>query len=182
MGNVFVFSINDEAAEAQSGFAAEKGYELETVLNSIGDEVQAESLRRCCPDGICYVWAVPDQGGNRSTWNLMSEYDLVLAYRNRSIIAAAYVLMTLESPSVGTSFWGAGEEGPSLLICFSGKPYTGEVPILRQMERYLDRDFTGFTRLKPEKCENILSDYGSFETFVRLGLRYDFPFSFRHSE
>jgi len=182
MVNVFVFSIDDETAKPQFGIAAEKGYELETVLSSIREESQAESLRRCYPDGRCYVWGVPDRGENRSTWSLMSENDLVLAYSNGVIIAAAYAMMTLDNPSVAETLWSTNEEGPYRLMCFSEKPYTGQVPVIPQMQRYLDRDFTGFTRLKQEKTENILSDYGSFETFVRLCLKYDFPFSFRHSE
>ena len=47
---------------------------------------------------------------------------------------------------------------------------------------YLDQEYSGFTRLNPEKRETILNAFGSLEIFVRLGLRYDFPFNFRHSE
>ena len=67
-------------------------------------------------------------------------------------------------------------------MSFFNKPHVGEVPIVEQMLGYLDQEFSGFTRLNPEKCENILRAFGSLEIFVRLGLRYDFPFSFRHSE
>jgi hypothetical protein len=181
MDNVFIFSIDDEAENGRFFIADEKGYELGAVLSSIRDAGQVESLRLHYPDGSCYVWALPDRGENRSAWSLVSAQDLLLAYDNGSIIAAAHALMTLESPSLANALWGDAY-GPSRLMCFSGRPCTGEVPIIPQLERYLDRQFKGFTMLNPQKCENILSDYGSFETFVRLGLKYDFPFSFRHSE
>lgn len=179
MANVFVFCVHDEEARVEFEAAALRGYGLEDVLKSVRDDFQAESLRRYYPGGRCYAWGVTDRGGNRSTWEFMAENDLVLAFYRGSIIAAAYVCLTMDEPRVAEAMWG---EGTSNLIWFSEKPYSGDVPVITQMDRYLDHDFTGFTRLDPVKCENILSDYGSFETFVRLCLKYDFPFSFRHSE
>ena len=182
MENVFICPIEGEAAKAHYRTAVETGVELETVLPWIRDEVQIENLRRCYPDGKCYVWGVPDRGENRSTWNAMSENDLVLGYRNRSIVSAATVLMKIDHPPLATALWGNHTEGPPRLMCFFDKPHVGEVPIVEQMLGYLDQEFSGFTRLNPEKCENILHAFGSLEIFVRLGLRYDFPFNFRHSE
>jgi hypothetical protein len=182
MANVFVYPIEDETAMSHYSTAVEKGVELQTVSPWIRDEVQIESLRRCYPDGKCYVWGVPDQGENRSTWNAMSEDDLVLGYRNRSIVSAATVLMKIDHPSLAIALWGNQAEGPSRLMIFFNKPHVGEVPIVEQMLGYLDREYSGFTRLGPDKCQTILNAFGSLEIFVRLGLRYDFPFSFRHSE
>ena len=182
MANVFICPIEGEAEKAHYRSAVETGVELEAVLPWIRDEVQIADLRRCYPDGRCYVWGVPDRGENRSTWNAMSENDLVLGYRNRSIVSAATVLIKVDSPSLATALWGNQTEGPPRLMSFFDKPHVGEVPIVDQMLGYLDQEFIGFTRLNPEKCENILRAFGSLEIFVRLGLRYDFPFNFRHSE
>ena len=182
MENVFIFPVEDETTKAHYSFAVETGYELEIVSPRIRDEIQMENLRRCYPDGKCYVWGVPDQGDNRSTWNALSENDLVLGYRNRSIVSAATVLMKVDNPSLATALWGNHTEGPPRLISFFNKPHVGEVPIVEQMLGYLDQEFSGFTRLNPEKRENILNAFGSLDIFVRLGLRYDFPFNFRHSE
>jgi hypothetical protein len=182
MENVFIYPIGDETAKVHYSFAVETGVELETLLPWVRDEAQIENLRRCYPDGKCYVWGVPDRGDNRSTWNAMSENDLVLGYSNRSIVSAATVLMKVDNPSLANALWGNNAEGPSRLMSFFNKPYVGEVPIVEQMLGYLDRDYLEFTRLNPEKCGNILRAFGSLDIFVRLGLRYDFPFSFRHSE
>jgi hypothetical protein len=182
MANVFIYPIEDETASANHGKTVETGVELGTVLPWMRDEGQIADLRRCYPDGRCYVWGVPDRGDNRSLWNAMSEDDLVLGYRNRSIVSAATVLIKLDSPSLATALWGNHTEGPPRLIIFFNKPHVGEVPIVEQMLGYLDQEFSGFTRLNPEKRENILNAFGSLEIFVRLGLRYDFPFNFRHSE
>lgn len=182
MENVFIYPVEDEATRAHYRFAVETGVELEIVSPRIRDEAQIENLRRCYPDGKCYVWGVPDQGDNRSTWNAMSENDLVLGYRNRSIVSAATVLMKVDNPSLATALWGNNTKGPPRLISFFNKPHVGDVQIVSQMLGYLDQEYSGFTRLNPEKRENILNAFGSLDIFVRLGLRYDFPFNFRHSE
>jgi hypothetical protein len=182
MENVFMFSIEDGTAKANFGISVEKGYELEALLPFIHDEIEIENLRRFYPDGKCYLWGVQERGDNFSIWNIMAQGDLVLGYRNRSIVSASYVLIKINNPSLADTLWNKNTDGPFRLICFMDHPYLGEVPIVPQMLRYLDQGCAGFTKLNPEKCENILSDYGSLETFVRLGLGYDFPFSFRHSE
>jgi hypothetical protein len=181
MANVFICPIEDETTKRNFAVGVERGVELEAVLPWV-DEAQSEFLRRCYPDGKCYVWGIPDRGENRSIWNAMSENDLVLGYRNRSIVSAARVLTTVDLPSLATALWGNHAEGPPRLMSFFDKPHVGEVPIVEQMLGYLDRDYLEFTRLDPEKRENILNAFGSLDIFVRLGLRYDFPFSFRHSE
>ena len=129
MANVFICPIEGETEKAHYSTAVETGVELETVSPWIRDEVQIADLRRCYPDGRCYVWGVPDRGENRSTWNAMSENDLVLGYCNRSIVSAATVLIKVDSPSLATALWGNQTEGPPRLMSFFDKPHVGEVPI-----------------------------------------------------
>jgi len=176
MDNVFIVSMEDEAA-APFGTTLETGCSLETVLPFV-DGPQADALRRLCPDGTCHVWGVRDEGDNRATWEGMVPDDLVLGVRGRTVVSAFRVRMKISHPALAARLWG----GPFGLICFSDRPHVGEVPIVPQMFWYLDSDGRGFRRLDPKKRDNILRDYGSIDVFVRLGLRYDFPFSFRHSE
>lgn len=182
VSHVFIYAIDDGAAETSVRTSPEEGYDLERVLPFMQNERRVERLKSLYPDGRCYLWGMPNTDGNLSIWEMMAPDDLVLAYRNRSIVSAAHVLMTVKNPALATRLWGHGLAGPFGLLCFSEKPHVGEVPIVPQMLRYLDLDYRGFTRLDPEKCAHMVSDYGSLEIFVRLGLRYDFPFSFRHSE
>jgi hypothetical protein len=182
MANVFIYPIEDETAKSRYGAAVEKGVDLETVSPWIRDEIQVENLRRCYPDGKCYAWGVQEKGDNLSTWNAMAPEDLVLGYRNGSIVSAATVLMKISNPSLAERLWGRTAGEALGLMCFTDKPHVGEVPIVEQMEGYLDREYSRFTRLSPDKCQTILNAFGSLDIFVRLGLRYDFPFNFRHSE
>ncbi len=182
MANVFIYPADDEAARTHFGIAEGKQHALERVLSLISDDAQAETLTRLYPDGECYIWGMQDKGDNLSVWNVMAQDDLVLGYRNRTIVSASFVLMKVRNPSLAERLWGRSAEGPFELVCFSDKPHVGEVPIVEQMLGYLDLEYNGFTRLDPEKCRTILNAFGSLDIFVRLGLRYDFPFNFRHSE
>jgi hypothetical protein len=181
MANVFIVSANDVTTTASFGMAMGKSYELEALLPLIQEKRQIEDLWRIYPDGKCYLWGAQESGDNFSTWNIMTEEDLILGFRNLSIVFASYVLMKIHHPVLATRIWG-NSGTPFGLMCFLDEPQTGEVPIVSQMSRYLDRDYTGFTKLDSAKRDHILSDYGSLEGFVRLGLGYDFPFSLRHSE
>ena len=180
MANVFLFSVDD--AKANFGIAIKKDCELETVLPFIRDEIQVANLKHFYPDGKCHIWGVQERGDNLSIWNIMAEGDLVLGYRDRSIVYASYIFMKTDNPSLATRLWSKHTGEPYRLMCFTDKPHSGEIPIVSQMLTYLEPDCGDFTKLRSEKCDNILRDYGSFEIFVRLGLGYDFPFSLRHSE
>lgn len=182
MERVFLFSVDDGTAMANFGVDAGEAHGLERLLPFIRDEVPVDDLRRFYPDGRCFLWGVQDRGDHLSTWMAMDQGDLLLGYRKRSIVSASYVLAKIDSPSLSEALWGRHAGEPFRLICFMDHPYLGEVPIVPQMHRYLEPDCRGFAGLPPDKCSNILSDYGSLEIFVRLGLGYDFPFSFRHSE
>ena len=182
MADVFIFPIADPKAGTQAGVPAAEGFDMEAVQPFLQEQSQTDYLAQIYPDGKCYPWGVPESGENLASWNVMAKDDLVLGCRDGSILSAAYVWMKVRNPELGARLWKTGGEEPFSLICFTDEPQWGDVSIVPQMRGYLDRDCRGFRKLASEKCENILRDYGSFETFVRLCLRFDFPFSFRHSE
>jgi hypothetical protein len=181
MDNVFIVAVKEATGEKPE-ISREAVCELETLLPLIPLEPLKEDLKRIYPYGTCYVRGVREQTGDRlATWSAMAAGDLVLGYRDRSIVSATFVFAKTNDPALAVHLWGGAPGGPFGLICFTDKPYLGEVPIIPQMDRYLDREYGDFARLDAGKVGNILSDYGSLETFVHLCLRYDFPFSFRHS-
>lgn len=109
----------------------------------------------------------------------MTQGDLILEYRDGTILSASFLVAKKNDPLLAEKLWNG--DGPFGLLCFTDKPRVGDVPILPQMRRYLDGEYGDFTKLDADKVANIVADYGSLETFVNLCLRYDFPFSFRHS-
>jgi hypothetical protein len=182
MANVFIFPVADHETGTQTVIPAAEGFKLEYLLPFIPEKIQAEYLGHVYPDGKCYPWGAHENGENYSSWKDMTRDDLVLGCRDGAIVSAAYVWMKIRDPELAARLWNRSAGEPFSLICFTDEPQWGDVPIVPQMLGYLDRDCRGFTKLASEKCENILRAYGSFETFVRLCLRFDFPFSFRHSE
>lgn len=182
MANVFIFPADETATGSPRGIPVNEGFDIDAILPFIREKSRIEELVRFCPDGKCHFWGAGESGESASAWNAMAKDNLVLGCRDGAIVSAAYVRMKLRSPELGARLWNPGRGKPYSLLCLTDEPQWGDVPILPQMRGYLDRDCGGFRKLASEKCENILRDYGSFETFVRLCLRFDFPFSFRHSE
>ncbi len=183
MENIFIVPIEDEAARENFSAAMEAGgYEIDILGSWAGDRNLRDLLRRHYPDGKCYAWGVQERKGNNlETWKAMGAEDLVLIYLDGAIVSASFVRMKTNDPSLAANLWGGNSEDPPGLICFTDKPYLGEVPIVPQMHPYLDTEYRDFVKLHSEKRSNILRDYGSLETFIHLCLGYDFPFSLRHT-
>jgi hypothetical protein len=182
MSNVFVILTDDAAAGRSTAVSRGAVRELGALLPLVRGDLPAESLKRLCPEGMCYAWGVQETPANRALWETMAGGDLVLGYGERSIVSASYVIAKTNDPALAAALWGGDKGEPFDLLCFTDKPHVGEVPIVPQMLRYLDPEYRGFVKLPPEQVQNILHDYGSFEIFVSLCLRYGFPFSFRHSQ
>ncbi len=182
MANIFIFPVDDSQSGTQAGAPSAEGRQLESLLPFIREKSRIDYLGQIYPDGKCYPWGARESVENASVWNTVAKDDLVLGCRDGSIVSAAYVWMKIRNPELGARLWSRGAGEPFSLICFTDEPQWGDVPIVEQMTGYLDREYRGFTKLASEKRDNILRAYGSFETFVRLCLRFDFPFSFRHSE
>lgn len=182
MANVFIFPVDETETGSPCGIPVNEGFDIDAILPFIREKSRIEELKRFCPDGKCHLWGARESAESASAWNAMAKDDLVLGCRGGSIVSAAYVWMKIRNPELAARLWNPGGEEPYSLLCFTDEPQWGDVSIVPQMRGYLDRDCTGFAKLASEKRENILRAYGSFETFIRLCLRFDFPFSFRHSE
>ena len=182
MNNVFVLTL-DEREGQQAATLRDAAWELETLFSMIpGTEEFREELRRLYPGGTCYAWCLWDVSKDmKAAWDGMEKGDLLLGYRNRSIMFASFILLKANGPFPALRLQDVHAEGSPEVICFTDKPHVGEVPIIPQMSRYLDEEYLGLTKLEDANVMNILSDYGSLDTFVHLCLRYDFPFSLRHS-
>ncbi len=181
MDNVFIIEAT-ETAIGKPGISRDAVFDLESLLPLMHQGPLKEDLKRIYPYGTCHVLGFQEcNGDNLAAWDMMAAGDLILGYRNHSIVSATFLLAKTNDPAMAVNLWGDDSAEPFGLICFTDRPYLGEVPILPQMERYLDREYGAFSKLNAGKAGNILTDYGSLETFVHLCLRYDFPFSFRHS-
>ncbi len=179
MNNVFIIPTGHEGP-GNPALARAAVCDMETLLSLIPPGRFAEELKGLYPGGVCYIRGVRERiGDNEATWGAMTPGDLILDYRERAIFSAAFLAAKKNDSVLALKLWPG--DGPFGLLCFTDKPRVGEVPILSQMLRYLDGEHKVLVKLGADKVGNILADYGSLETFVNLCLRYDFPFSFRHS-
>jgi hypothetical protein len=183
MAKVFIVPLDNEAARENFAASVETGgYEFDALGPWVNDKSLIDLLGQHYPDGKCFAWGLQEETiDNLKTWNAMVADDLVLFYLEGSIVSASYVRMKINDPSLAARLWSGNSKEPSGLICFTDKPYLGEVPIIPQMFSYLDPEYKDFAELSSNKLGNIMRDYGSLETFIHLCLRYDFPFSLRHT-
>jgi len=170
MANIFIFPCTDTQAQINFKHTIEKGYDVSGVLQYINSEDQQQKLLKAYPDGKCYLWGSQEkQGNNRSTWNTMSESDLVLGYRDKSIVSAAFVVTKIDSPELAEKVWGQYPDGPFRLIYFLTKPTLCEIRI-SSLSEYFGKEYHGFTKVRAEVVNKILNDYDSFKSFIQKRL------------
>lgn len=138
-----------------------------------------ETVKNASIDGCSYVTGIVQTVENQAVWEQMSAEDLLLYYVDGTIVAAANLVARVYCPEAAERLWS--HEASRSLLCFTDELYTGEVPIIPPMHRYLSEEYGGLTKLDNKRVRYILSDYGSFKVFTQLCLRYDFPFSLRHT-
>lgn len=182
MNNVFILAPHERAGE-NAAIVKAVVWELGTLVSMIPDDTQfQEELKKLYPGGTCYAWCLWDNSTDGpAALDAMEVGDLLLCYRNRSILSAAFMLLKTGNPALTARMWGRLPEEAPEGICFTSKPHEGEVPVVPQMYRYFDEAYGGVMKLRDNNVRAILADYGSLETFVHLCLKYDFPFSLRHS-
>jgi hypothetical protein len=93
--------------------------------------------------------------------------DLLLGYRDRSIISAAYIAAKTKSESLALIAWPDASERPYDLIYFMETPKFLSRPVA-DLPRYFATIYQGLRRL-PTSHE-ILNDFGDFDSFIRDGL------------
>ena len=183
MANVFIFTVNNEAAQRRFNVAFKKGYDTGEILPFIHDESHRDVVQQLYSDRTCYLWGEADKkDGARSEWERMKEGDLVLGYKENAIISISHVLYTIDDSSLADQIWGQEEGNSFRCIFFMTEPYLCNISIVPQMHKYLDPPYKGLTQLGAEKLHNILAHYISLDDFARLLFGQDFPASLRHSQ
>lgn len=172
MANIFLFTAANEDAKRNFQHTIKTGHALSDIFTLGLDQNLLENLKSYYPDDNCFLWGAQDSPNRRSTWNLMKEGDLVLGYRNLSIISAAFLIAKIDSPQLAEKIWGKYDNGPFQLAYFLTKPTLCNVPV-NSMKKYFGQEYRGFTRISSDNTQRILDDYGSFENFVQSRLVED---------
>jgi len=181
MADIFIFTVGDTSARERFRLSMEAGHDLADLFPFIDDEVQRDKLQQLYPDNRCYLWGETEKNEGESEWERLSEGDLVLGYREGTIISVSYVLSKMNDPLLAQGLWSDCGGNTCGLLFFTTRPHICTTALVPQMFPYLDAEYYGFTRLGAEKLKNILAHYGSVDSFARLVFGQDFPFSLRHS-
>lgn len=175
MSNIYIFTCANQAAQNNFKKTIKDGIDLSDILPFIADVNLQDRLRVKCTDGKCYLWGAQEkQGANRRTWEKMSENDLVLGYREKSICSAGFVIEKTDDPMLAEKIWGKYDEGSFRLIYFLTKPTICSVSV-SALSEYLGKEYRGFAQLNPEKTTQLLSDYSSFSNFINERLLVTSP-------
>jgi hypothetical protein len=166
MSNIYIFTCANQVAQNNFKKTIKDGIDLSDILPLIADVNLQDRLRVKCTDGRCYLWGAQEkQGANRRTWEKMSEDDLVLGYREKSICSAGFIIEKTDDSMLAEKIWGKYDEGPFRLIYFLSKPIICSVSVTALSE-YLGKEYRGFAQLNPEKTTQLLNDYTSFNNFI----------------
>ncbi|MEO2032088.1 MAG: hypothetical protein ABGZ35_08375, partial [Planctomycetaceae bacterium] len=122
MSNAFIFSAANSAAQKHFQDTVVNGIALEDVLEHLTDLEESETLRRAYSDGKAFLWAGHSGAHDERYWDLMVPGDLLLGYRDRSIISAAFIVGKLKSESLALMAWPDASERPYDLIYFMATP------------------------------------------------------------
>lgn len=144
MAKAFFFTAASRDARANFEKTIKDGFDLSEVLQFLNDEDLRDKLRQHYSNGKCYMWGAQQGPSNQNTWSRMSEGDLVLGYRDRSIVSAAKVVAKIDDPELAESVWGDYEDGPFRLMYFLTEPVLCDVPI-STLEEYFGKQRQGFS-------------------------------------
>jgi hypothetical protein len=110
-----------------------------------------------------YCWGGRSGGQDERYFERMAVGDLILAYRARSIVAAAFLVDKLRNKSLGTSLWPDEQNRPYDFVYFFSEPQMVDQSI-KPLGRYFGQVYQGLRRLP--SSEGILEEFGSFKNFV----------------
>jgi putative restriction endonuclease len=171
MTQVFVFVSGNP--DAQRHLA-------DTIENPIDDEMVFDgfpSTYRKDLEGIreegngFYAWGAVPGDMNTLRWNQMKQGDYVLSSYDNAYHHAARVLAKYDNRRFAERVWGRDNEGRTWRYMYF---LTEPVAIDRRVPEvadYLNAGYRGFTRIRPDKVDAIVCEFGSVDEFIHQVLR-----------
>jgi hypothetical protein len=108
-----------------------------------------------------YAWGAVPGDMNTLRWNQMKQGDYVLSSYDNAYHHAARVLAKYDNRRFAERVWGRDNEGRTWRYMYF---LTEPVEIDRRVPEvadYLNAGYRGFTRIRPDKVDAIVSEFGS---------------------
>lgn len=167
MANAFVFSCANAAAQRHFADSVESGVQIGRIASVVGNAEIIERLYAASEDGLSYCWAGKSGGQDQIYWERMAIGDLILGYRQASIVSASFFIAKLKSAELAKLIWPDAIDPPYDLIYFFTKPEFFNQPIAG-LQDYFAKVYQGLRRLPTS--DKMVKDFGSFANFVREAL------------
>ena len=177
MRQIFVFTAGDKDARKH-------------LKDSITNPVPFSVLTTQLPQGVAqyfqslmpnqtgfYAWGAVPGERNLPTWKNMQVGDLVLTVFDNQYHYFSSVMGKVHSHALAKEIWGVDAEGQTWeYMYFLSKPQPISALVTAEpLKSLLNNGYRGFTRISHERTENIISRYGSLETFIAQELKASIP-------
>lgn len=164
--NVFVFTASNKEAKQHLEDTIDKSVDETILLEHLPAKEFAELKQ--VSGGEYYCWgAVPGEGNIRN-WGYIEADDKILSYWNYSYHHLARIIYKTRNKPLAKAIWGEDDNGNTWeYMYFLTKPALITPPLSSSATgEYLQSQFQGFARIKPEKTLRILNEFGSLENFI----------------
>jgi len=163
---IFEFPCANDPARRNFARTIEQGVQLDKVLSRLTDTDLRRKLQENAVEGRSFLWGSRvGQGRNLKIWGRMEEADIVLAYRDSSIVAVARVIGRLRSTELARDVWEGNDPDPFELIYLLAHPQICHVPVAG-LNWFFSEPHRSLKRIEDDRIQIVIDRYGSIDDFI----------------
>jgi len=165
---LFIFTAGNPEARKHLEETVTNHINLERIIVFFGPKDQ-EELRNIDRKHGLYAWGAVPGPNNVRLWGEIKPEDYMLCVYDSTYHFIAKVLKKARNEKCARELWGSNADGKTWeLIYFLTRPQEIQVPI-KNLSRYLNKSYMGFTKISQEKVQKIIKDFGNLQNFVEKG-------------
>lgn len=135
------------------------------------DSAVLEDVWQKSNDGRLYAWGAVPGPRNEPTWDAMQPGDYVLVYQEGRYTYWTRVISKHRNAAFAEALWRRDPEGRRYeFMYFLQPPVPLQCPAQTTAD-LLPAQYQGFSRIKSERVQRIVSQYGSVEKFIETRLQ-----------
>lgn len=166
--NIFVFTASNQSAKQHLEDTVEKSVD-ENILKKYLSESDFNTLKAASQGEGYYCWGATPGPNNERNWNQIQEGDKILSYWNSQYHHISTIIFKVRNNQLATNLWGTLEGNTWEFMYFFKKPIEFETPKLAlDTNEYLQSKYMGFAKIKEDKVNRIINDFGSLENLFKV--------------
>jgi len=168
--NIFVFTASNQSAQQHLEDTVEKSVD-ENILKKYLSENEFNALKAASQGEGYYCWGATPGTNNERNWNQIQEGDRILTYWNSQYHHISTIIFKVRNNQLATKLWGTLDGNTWEFMYFFKKPFEFDTPKLAvDTSEYLQSKYMGFAKIKEEKVDRIINEFGSLENLLEAGL------------